>query len=170
MKTHYAMFAGYNAWANQCLYAAAQKLSAEEFGRDVGVFFHSMKGTFNHLLVADRVWMHRFTGEGPSPTALADIVYDGFDELAVARNAEDRRIIRYVGGLEPDQLLQRISYTTITDAMQVRQGLSSALSHFFNHQTHHRGHAHAVLSILGKSPPPLDLLYFLRSEEGKAFA
>jgi len=170
MKNQFALFAAYNAWANKQLYAAASSLSAEEFGRDVGVFFHSMKGTLNHLLGADRIWMHRFTRDGLSPTRLDEILFEDFGELAVARKAEDRRIVRYIDGLEPEDLLQTIVYTPITIPTEIRQRLGPALSHFFNHQTHHRGQAHSVLSILGKKPPSLDLLLFQRSEEGSQYA
>jgi uncharacterized damage-inducible protein DinB len=170
MKNQYAMFAGYNAWANKELYGAAAALPAEEFGRDIGLFFHSMRGTLNHLLVADRIWMRRFTRDGPSPTRLDEILFDEFSELAVARKAEDRRIIRYIDSLKPEDLLTTIVYTTIVNPTEMRQGLAAALSHFFNHQTHHRGQAHSALSILGRKPPSLDLLLFQRSEDGKAFA
>ena len=170
MKNHFSLFSAYNAWANKQLYAAASSLSNEEFGRDVGVFFHSMKGTLNHLLIGDRIWMHRFTGEGPQPKRLDETLFDDFTELAVARKAEDRRIVRYVEGLEPEDLLQTIVYTPITIPTEIHQRLGPALSHFFNHQTHHRGQAHSVLSILGKKPPSLDLLLFQRSEEGSRYA
>jgi uncharacterized damage-inducible protein DinB len=169
MKNHFAMFAAYNTWANKQLYAAAGALSANEFGKDVGAYFHSMKGTLNHLLGADRIWMRRFTGDGPAPKKLDEVLYEEFSELSVARKAEDRRIVRYVDSLEPEQLLGTITYTTITSPTEMRQNLSTALSHFFNHQTHHRGQAHTILSLLGRDPPPLDLLYFLRSDDGSAF-
>jgi uncharacterized damage-inducible protein DinB len=61
---HYQMFGHYNAWANQRLYDAAARLSAEQYRADRGAFFKSVHGTLNHLLVTDRVWMQRFTGEG----------------------------------------------------------------------------------------------------------
>ena len=67
MKQHFMMFAAYNQWANGRIYDAAADLNDAEFERDVGAFFGSMMGTLNHLLVADRVWMKRFSGEGDAP-------------------------------------------------------------------------------------------------------
>jgi uncharacterized damage-inducible protein DinB len=61
-------------------------------------------GTLNHLLVGDRIWMHRFTGEGPSPTKLDAILHEDFAELRAAREAEDDRIAAYVASLEPADL------------------------------------------------------------------
>ncbi|MDP3898392.1 MAG: DinB family protein, partial [Mesorhizobium sp.] len=67
MKQHFRMFAAYNSWANARLYEAAGALRADEFERDTGAVFKSMCGTLNHILVADRIWMKRFTGEGQAP-------------------------------------------------------------------------------------------------------
>lgn len=169
MLNQFSMFAAYNGWANERLYVAAAALSDAEFHRDVGAFFHSMKGTLNHLLVADRIWMRRFTGEGDHPDRLDAILHEKPDALVLARKAEDRRIVRYIEELELHDLAGTISYQTITSPQKMKQTLSSALYHFFNHQTHHRGQAHAILSILGKDPPPLDLLFFLRADEGKQY-
>lgn len=170
MQNHYTMFAAYNSWANDRLFQSATALTAEEYKRDVGAFFHSMNGTLNHVLVADRIWMHRFTGEGERPAALDTILYDTLDSLHVARKAEDRRISRYIDRLEAHDLVHMLRYTPTTPSKPMALHLSSALSHFFNHQTHHRGQAHTILSILGKEPPPLDILYFLREDAGKRYA
>ena len=67
---NYQMLAEYNAWANRLLYAAVGELSAEELERDTGAFFGSVFATLSHILTADRVWLNRFTGEGPKPMAL----------------------------------------------------------------------------------------------------
>ena len=61
------MFAGYNAWCNERLYDAAAKASDADYRADRGVFFKSLHGTLNHLLVGDRIWMQRFTGKGELP-------------------------------------------------------------------------------------------------------
>lgn len=164
------MFAAYNAWANERVYEAASELSREEFERDVGAFFRSMCGTLNHLLAADRIWMKRFTGEGDAPAALDTILYGDFDKLRVARETEDRRIFGWIEGQSAAELAGRFTYMTVTDMRRVSQRLAPALAHLFNHQTHHRGQAHTILTLLGKQAPSLDLIYFQRTEEGRAFA
>lgn len=170
MKQHFMMFAAYNAWANRRLYDAASELTDEEFRRDVGAFFGSLMGTLNHLVAADRIWMKRFTGEGDPPASLDAIIEPDLTKLRALREAEDRRIIDWIGGLSPEAIAGRFTYMTVTDMRTVSQRLSPALDHFFNHQTHHRGQAHMILTVLGRPSVPLDLVYFQRTDEGRAFA
>lgn len=163
-KERYIMFAGYNAWANERLYDAAAKLSAEEYRADRGAFFKSIHGTLNHILVADRIWMKRFTGQGEAPARLDEILYEDLASLRAARDREDARIAAYVAQLTEAELAADFSYTTITNPKKVTQPLSPALDHFFNHQTHHRGQAHAILTGLrGRDfAPSFDLILFWR--------
>ncbi|WP_256749672.1 DinB family protein [Mesorhizobium sp. Mes31] len=170
MRQHFMMFAAYNQWANSRIYDAAAELDDEEFNRDVGAFFGSMMGTLNHLLTADRIWMKRFTGEGDAPTTLDAILYRALPGLRMAREAEDKRIVDWVGGLSDKALTGRFTYMTVSDMRTVSQRLAPALDHVFNHQTHHRGQAHAILTILGRPSLGLDLMLFQRTEEGRAFA
>jgi uncharacterized damage-inducible protein DinB len=169
MQAHFASFARYNAWANRLLYDAAAALSDADYRADRGAFFKSLHGTLNHLLVADRIWMQRFTGEGAAVDPLNAILYDRLAELRTAREAEDGRIIAYVDGLDEAQLAGTISYRRVSTPDVFVQKLAPALSHFFNHQTHHRGQAHAILTGLTGKAPELDLLYFQRlADAGKA--
>jgi uncharacterized damage-inducible protein DinB len=170
MKKHFMMLAAYNAWANGCIYEAVSTLSDEEFRRDTGAFFKSMMGTLNHLLVADRIWMKRFTGEGEAPAALNAILHADFIKLRAAREMEDRRIIDWVGSLSEKEVGGRFRYMTVSDMRTISQRLAPALDHFFNHQTHHRGQAHMILTVLGRPSVQLDLIAFQRTEEGREFA
>src|SRR5215475_14735376 len=120
MLARYRMFAGYNAWCNERLFDATARVSDADYRANRGVFFKSLHGTLNHLLVGDRIWMKRFTGEGEIPPSLDAILYDNFEQLRTARRYEDERIRRYVNALSESDL-------------------APALDHFFNHQTHHRG-------------------------------
>ncbi len=163
MKAHFDMFAGYNAWANRRLYEAATGLSDAQYREDRGAFFKSVHGTLNHLLVGDRVWMHRFTGEGTPPARLDLILFEDLAGLRAAREAEDRHIVDYVMGLDEGKLAGLIRYRRVTSPETVEQPLALALAHVFNHQTHHRGQAHALLTQLTGRAPELDLLYFQRS-------
>jgi uncharacterized damage-inducible protein DinB len=170
MKQHFMMFAAYNQWANTRIYDAALELTDEEFNRPVGAVFGSLMGTLNHLLVADRIWMKRFTGEGDAPAALDAIVHRALAALRMARETEDRRIAEWVATLTEKALAGRFTYMTVTDMRTVSQRLAPALAHLFNHQTHHRGQAHTILTMLGKPSVTLDLVYFQRTEEGRAYA
>jgi uncharacterized damage-inducible protein DinB len=121
-----------------------------------------MHGTLNHLLVADRIWMHRFTGTGSTTDKLNAILHEGFSSLRAARRAEDERIIRFVEGLRDADLEGRIRYRTITNPQDIEQPLAPALDHFFNHQTHHRGQAHCLLTAITGDAPSFDLIIFQR--------
>ncbi|HWE47268.1 MAG TPA: DinB family protein [Caulobacteraceae bacterium] len=158
---HYRMFASYNAWANTRLYDAAQALPDAEYRRDRKAFFGSLHRTLNHLMVGDRIWMHRFDGEGETYTQLDLVIFDDLASLRAAREAEDARIVRYTETLTPEALAHDLEYTN-TQGKTFVTPLPPALDHFFNHQTHHRGQAHALISAAGAAPPPLDLLIWLR--------
>ena len=164
MKDHFSMFAQYNRWANERLYEVAAETSDADYRKDLGAFFGSLHGTLNHLLVADRIWMHRFTGEGPIHTKLDEIPFDELAALSVARRNEDERIIFYVDTLSEQEIDGTFTYSPMTMLGEVTQPLGPALAHFFNHQTHHRGQAHCLLSEIGGRDfaPPLDLIYFQR--------
>jgi uncharacterized damage-inducible protein DinB len=160
LKANFDQLAAYNRWANRRLYNDAASLPDEVRKRPAGLFFGSLHGTLNHLLVTDYIWMRRFTGEGPPPARLNQILHEDFLELRAAREREDERIFDFVTGLhEYDRV---ITYQNST-GKTFQQSLRSALAHFFNHQTHHRGQAHAGLTIAGiREPASLDLLALQR--------
>jgi uncharacterized damage-inducible protein DinB len=164
MKSRYRMFAGYNAWCNERLYEAAAKVGEADYRADRGAFFKSLHGTLNHLLVGDRIWMRRFTGAGEQPPGLDAILHDDFEALRAARRSEDTRISRYIERLSEDDLNGTLRYRTVVNPQTIEQPLAPALDHFFNHQTHHRGQAHALLSsILGNdATPSFDLIVYQR--------
>lgn len=161
-QEHFKLLAAYNRWANARLYAAALDLSELSYRLHTGVYFGSLHGTLNHLLLTDRLWLKRLTGEGDLPNDLNAILYEDRIELTKARIAEDNRMIEVTGKYDETALRGLHSYRT-TSGMPQSQVLADILLHLFNHQTHHRGQAHACLSILtGGEPPPLDLLAFQR--------
>ncbi|MEZ5781865.1 MAG: DinB family protein [Rhizobiaceae bacterium] len=170
MKRHYMMMAAYNAWANARLFDAAAQLSSDEWERDTGVVFGSMMGTLNHLLVTDRIWLKRMSGTGDAPNSLNAIIHRDFAKLRAARINEDQRIIDWIAAFDDAGIRGRFSYLTVSDLRTVSQRLAPALAHLFNHQTHHRGQAHAILTILGKPSIVIDLIYFQRTPEGLPYA
>ncbi len=162
LQRHFLMMATYNRWANRRLYAAVAALEDAQYRREAGVYFNSVHGTLNHLLVADRIWMHRLQGEGAQPRALDEIVSEDLASLRTARVSEDERIAGFVASLDEATLESVCEYRTLNGTPQ-GQPVWEILAHLFNHQTHHRGHAHAALTRLGVSEPPaLDLLIMQR--------
>lgn len=162
MMTIFPMLSAYNRWTNARLYDAAQNLTDEKYRADCGAFFKSVHGTLNHLLVTDRIWMQRFTGEGSAPDRLDTILFEDLADLRRAREAEDDRILAFVSGLDPAALAGTFSYRRVTSPERFTQPLAPALLHLFNHQTHHRGQVHALLTRLAGEAPALDLLFFQR--------
>jgi uncharacterized damage-inducible protein DinB len=156
LKAHFDQLAAYNRWVNRRMYNEAATLSDEARKRPAGLFFGSVHGTLNHLLVADYIWMRRFTGDGPQPERLNQILHEDFAALRVAREAEDERIFSFVtGASDYDRTLEYQNSSGKT----FQQALGPALTHFFNHQTHHRGQVHAGLTIAGiREPASFDLL------------
>ena len=163
MKGYFQQLAKYNQWANGRMYAAVLELPNEMYRRPTGVFFVSLHGTLNHLLLTDRLWLNTLTGVGEElPNQLNAILFEDRRELAEARAAEDRRILDLIDGYQDADLTKMIKYAN-TSGKQFEAPLSDLLMHIFNHQTHHRGQAHSCLSILtGKEPPSLDLLAMQR--------
>lgn len=163
MKSHFAMMAEYNAWANARLYRMARQLPDEQYRRDVGAYFKSLHGTLNHIMTADLIWMRRLTGRGDHPKNLNAIVFDDLVSLSAARQQEDQHIIGFVESLSDAQLEEIWDFQTLNGALQ-KQRRRETLAHLFNHQTHHRGQAHAILTMLGVSEPDaLDLLIMQRA-------
>jgi uncharacterized damage-inducible protein DinB len=163
LTAQFEMLAAYNAWANERVYTRAAQLSDADYRADRGAFFGSLHGTLNHLLLADRIWMHRFTGEAEEPAALDAILYDDFTVLQAARRAEDARIIAFVAARNEAEFAGTVRYRTTRSPAAIEQRLAHLLIHFFNHQTHHRGQAHGILTGLADEAPSLDLLVFQRA-------
>ncbi len=161
VKDEFAKLAGYNRWANERLYASAATLSDDEYRCDLRAFFGSVHATLNHLLLVDRLWLERLRGRGESRPALESIVFHDFEELWRAREAEDDGIVSFIQGLDEAALAASVGYATGSASKQ-HNTRHEILTHLFNHQTHHRGQAHALLTRLGRPGPELDFIYFLR--------
>jgi uncharacterized damage-inducible protein DinB len=156
-------FAAYNAWANARLYEACGQLHEQEYLKPRNAFFGSLHGTLNHILVGDRIWLARFEGRESGLKSLDQQLYGELLGLKMARLAEDEHIKSYIAGLTPAALTGRLNYQNMAGELQ-SQPLAICLSHFFNHQTHHRGQAHGLLSQTDVAPPSLDLIYFFAEQ------
>jgi uncharacterized damage-inducible protein DinB len=109
-RDNFQQLAAYNRWANSRLYAAALDLSDQAYRLPIGVFFGSLHGTLNHLLLTDRLWLRRLTGEGEHPNQLNAILYEDRAELTRARMAEDDRLIAVVEKYDEAALATLHSY------------------------------------------------------------
>jgi uncharacterized damage-inducible protein DinB len=148
--------AAYNSAANHRLYATCSLLDDTDRRKDRGAFFRSIHGTLNHLMIGDLIWMARFEGNEAPSTGLDAELYGRFEALARARQALDRRIEAFFAELDPALLSREISYVN-NEGRRFIDPLSLLLPHFFNHQTHHRGQIHALLTQANVDAPVLDL-------------
>ncbi|WP_148255039.1 DinB family protein [Aidingimonas lacisalsi] len=158
MLSHFHYMARYNRWMNQRIHECCASLSDEERKRDMGAFFRSIHGTLNHLLLADRVWMGRFTQRPFEIESLDQELYADFSILWTERKEEDARILEWVNSLSSETLARELVYTSIVGSQTRRYPFWFALAHFFNHQTHHRGQVTTLLSQQGIDPGVTDLI------------
>ncbi|WOR15557.1 DinB family protein [Hyphomonas sp. FCG-A18] len=152
--------ARYNRWQNDNLYTAADTLSEAERRQDRGSFFKSIHATFSHILWADQTWMSRL-GDWEAPKT--DIpgsttLYNDWAELRSLRIAADFRFIRWADELSQSDADGDLIYFSTSGEQQTRKR-AICLMQVFNHQTHHRGQIHAMLTAAGAKPDDTDIQF-----------
>ena len=149
----------YNSETNRRIYAAAALLTDAQRKEDRGLFWKSLHGTLNHLLWADRQWMSRLDGWPPNtvPNPQSPALYADFDELRDERAQADAKIEDFANRIDEAWLSQDLEWWSGAAKKQMRREKRGLMVHFFNHQTHHRGQAHAVLTMCGVDPGDIDL-------------
>lgn len=162
-------FARYNRWMNEKLFAICAGMSDEERKRDLRAPFHSIHGTFNHLLLVDRLWLGRFQHQEFHITTLADELYSDFDELRQEQNKTDDAIDSWLATLHESDLASAFTFHSRFRNQDNTFLLSSVMLHFFNHQTHHRGQITVMIETLGYDCGVTDLLWLPGSEAGEAW-
>lgn len=151
-------FAAYNAWMNEKVYACAAQLSDDERKRDRGAFFRSIHSTLNHVLWGDRMWMGRFTGRQYEAGKIGVDLYADFDHLRLARVEMDADITAWAMALRPGVLSGALTWYSGMLQRELTKPLWLCVSHFFNHQTHHRGQVTTLLKQAGIDPGVTDLI------------
>ena len=155
--THFELMAQYNRWMNRNLYAVCAGIPDAERRKDLGAFFRSVHGTLNHILYADKAWMGRFIKEPFSVKLMGQDLYGDFAELKEERENTDQAIIEWAARLEPAWLDEPLQYRSNVDGNTRVLPAWILVTHMFNHQTHHRGQVHCLLTQLGAKPDDTDL-------------
>ena len=169
MKANFMLMASYNQWMNKQMFAAMSQLSDEQQNQQCGAFFGTLIGTMNHIVVADIIWLNRFSAhprtfsalenirDFPSPQALSEVLYSQQDTLWHAREKLDDIICAFTDEVEEGDYEQPLGYTN-TRGLRFSKKFGFVVQHFFNHQTHHRGQATTLLSQFGVDVGVTDLL------------
>ena len=151
--------AAYNRWMNEKLYTVCSELTDGERKADRGAFFSSVHGTLNHLLLGDKIWMGRFTANPFSVSSLDQELYSDFSELRSQRSITDDEIKSWALELNDEMLDGKLEFTSIVNPETRSYDMWVCVTHFFNHQTHHRGQLTALLSQAGKEYGVTDLIW-----------
>jgi uncharacterized damage-inducible protein DinB len=160
--THFVQLARYNVWATERLLEALEPVSELDYRRDLRLFFKSIHGTLNHLLVGEHLlWQRRFA-RGESPKVALDMeVEPERDRLGQALKGGAKTWEPLISGWPAERFEGKLQYTNMRgQAMSLP--FAATLAHVFNHGTHHRGQITAALTSLGQPAPELDLVYFLQ--------
>ena len=162
-KDHFQLMADYNFRLNEQVYQTSFCLSRDELDKNAGAYFGSVLGTLNHLLVGDLLWLARFLmhsngekyvslqklNEYPSPKNLSELLYSDLSELYKVRKQLDGIILHWVNEeLENIDFEIDLTYTNSKGVVSTRN-FAELISHFFNHQTHHRGQISTLLYQYG---------------------
>ncbi|HEX7890762.1 MAG TPA: DinB family protein [Ramlibacter sp.] len=170
LLANYRFLARYNRWFNERVYEACGQLPETERRRDRGAFFRSIHGSLNHILWADRLWLRRFASQGWEFPALAGellqlpdgavhetVIHEDWLQLRAARTALDLAVEKWVVEMPPGFLLHTMRYAN-TKGVQREHPAWQAMTHLFNHQTHHRGQVTTLLSQAGVDVGVTDII------------
>ena len=153
---NFQLLADFNAWANIRLFSSCRKLDENEYKKDRKAFFTSIHGTLNHLLVVDNLYISRIEGKDHNIKSMDQIFHDNIDELEDARMKKDKHLVNLVNKLSEDNIGTEITYKSFDSTVHTFT-INFILMTLFNHQTHHRGQVHNMLSQAGIKPPQLDI-------------
>ena len=154
------MMTAYNAEMNRRLYDAAGRLTDEARRQERGAFWGSIHGTLAHLVWGDRQWMSHFDGWAKNKVSLGDSARDPrpFEALRADRVALDADLEAWAGRVRQDWLDGSLTWFSGAAGREVCKPLAILVPHFFNHQTHHRGQAHAMITAAGETTGDTDLM------------
>jgi uncharacterized damage-inducible protein DinB len=158
-KDWVCLMARYNRWQNRSLYSAAGTLDDAARREDRGAFFGSIHATLNHIYWGDRIWMSRLAGWDKPEGGLADSVNSiaDWDVLVEARESFDEALLDWAEKLDDAALEGNLAWHSAATQRDWSTPRWICITHLFNHQTHHRGQVHAMLTDAGAKPGATDI-------------
>lgn len=160
-KKNLLTLAEYNIWATNRLIQSLETMHNDDFYKDVGLYFKSIAGTLNHLLLGEHyLWYSRFN-DGISPTiALDTIIHTEQTALFNELQQKSMNWISFIDQIDETIINGNLTYKRVS-GQELTLPYAATLMHVFNHGTHHRGQITAALTALGYPCPELDLVYML---------
>jgi len=151
----------YNRWQNQSLFGAAETLSDAQRRQQEGAFWGSIHHTLAHILWGDQIWMSRFDNQPPPKGRLDEsmLQWEDWGDLKSARDAMDAVLLDWAERVLEPWLQGEFSWYSGALGKTLSRPTWILVTHLFNHQTHHRGQAHALLTRFGAKPEPTDLAF-----------
>jgi uncharacterized damage-inducible protein DinB len=158
-RDYVQLMARYNIWQNENLIAAASTLDQAARQAERGAFFGSIEKTFSHLLWGDGIWLSRFEGRDPPATYKLDstALIESWDQFREDRAALDRQILDWAHRVSPDWFEGDLTWHSGMSGRTASRPKKMVAVQLFNHQTHHRGQIHAMLTAAGAKPEATDL-------------
>jgi uncharacterized damage-inducible protein DinB len=161
---HFQTLARYNAWATKALLTALECVPEGDYRRDCGLFFKSIHGTLNHLLLGEhRLWRVRFQGGVPQIASLTQEVESDRAALASGLLLEAQAWMPMIAAWDASRFDGLLQYTSLRGSAQSLP-FAATLAHVFNHSTHHRGQITAALTAMGQPAPEIDMVYMLQAQ------
>lgn len=166
---HYAIsMARYNSWQNDVFVKAASTLSYIERQKDRGAFFGSIQKTFSHILWGDQIWLSRFTDTTTPPVLNIAIpqstqLFSDWDNFVKERASFDKIIIDWANSVEPNWFNGNLTWYSGAAERDITKPKPLLATHMFNHQTHHRGQIHAMLTAVNVKTGDTDMPFMPES-------
>ena len=158
----------YNLWANRLLARSLASLSHEDYVREMGGGWPSLRATLVHLAGATRAWAERFDGRDATSLPTVEELPTLADALRTLDEA-DARIAAFLATLGPERLAAPLVWKNLKGEPKAAP-LWAVLRHAVNHASYHRGQAAAMLRRLGGTPAPTDLVrWAIARHEAGAF-
>ena len=159
--------AEYNAWANIRIYNALKNLSDDQRKEDRRAFFRSIHNTMNHILLADLIYRERLEKKPTTYKTLNEVLHTDFDELEAAHRADDLWYVDHYSSFDADELEGDMSFKAVgmDEDEYFALPMRLCLTNLFQHQIHHRGQVHHMISHAGNNPPPVDVVKFGRGDK-----
>jgi uncharacterized damage-inducible protein DinB len=158
----------YNAWADHRTLESCKDLTEEQFTRDLGSSFRSVRDTLVHIMLVEWLWLERWHGRSPMSYP-PNTEYANLDSVRTRWSQIERDLLDYIASLTVEEVQRVVHHKTTAGVPQVAP-LWQMLQHLMNHGTYHRGQAATLLRQLGAKPIATDLIAFYRERASKAKA